>query len=219
MRWLAAALSVAAAVSGCERPTYREPDPSPIEAPVPPPERVLRRPPDFRFTDFPTRRVFSYRVYTEALPDGGELKQEVVTVLDPGAAVEREATREEHDYVLAALEEDWLRKGFKERMEHHQELVRIARDRQKLMLEYKIAYAEKAIRHYEEEILVLEADLQASRKTAGYQAPPGRLEFLEREIAEKKAGMIETRASLATYRFLQQERDKAYGRSTRVGGN
>lgn len=217
MRWIAGALSLAV-LYGC-RPEYHEPDPSPIELPTLPPERVLRRAPDFRFTDYATGRVYSYRVYTEGQADGGELRQEVVTALDPGATVERDATKEEHEYVLKALEEDWLRKGFDERLEHHRQLIRMARERQDSLLEYKISYSLRAIRHFEEEILELEADLKSSRKTAGYQAPAGRLEFLEREIAEKKAGMIESKANLATYRFLQQERDRVYGRSSRTNGN
>jgi len=95
----------------------------------------------------------------------------------------------------------------------------MARERQDSLLEYKISYSLRAIRHFEEEILELEADLKSSRKTAGYQAPAGRLEFLDREIAEKKLGMIEAKANLATYRFLQQERDRVYGRSSRTSGD
>src|SRR5688572_20537673 len=100
MKRLAVALALASAC-GCshlERPTYREPDPAPVERPAPPPERVLRIAPDFRFKEPESGKTYFYRGFAEKHPDGSEFKYEIVTVLDPKGEYERTATDAERAY-------------------------------------------------------------------------------------------------------------------------
>jgi hypothetical protein len=214
-----AAVFAILAVVGCkyvERPTYREPDPKPVEVPSPPPERILRRAPDFRFTDYESRKTFYDRGYAESLPGGGEFRHEVVTVRDPKGDIEREATNEERDYALNVLEQDWRNKGLEEQLRYHQELARIGKMRRDSMIDARIGYAEEAVKDLEERLVDLEADLQASTRTSGYTPPAGRVEFLTREIESNKQQHAELKARLETLRYLAAARDRAYGRSSRV---
>lgn len=214
MKWAAAALALAA-ISGC-RPTYHEPEPSPVSLPPLPPERVLRKPPDFRFKDYTNGKTYFYRGFSESMPEGGEFRLEIVTVRDADADVERDANPEEREYALRVLEEDWLKKGMTEQIEYHRELARIGRERRDTLIEARIEYAEKAAAHIEEELTVLKADLEASTKTTGYRAPAGHVEFLQREVAAKQSALAEERAKLEMLRYALADRDRAYGRSSRV---
>lgn len=214
MRWAAAALALAA-LSGC-RPTYHEPEPSQVPLPPLPPERILRKPPDFRFKDYTSGKTYFYRGFSESLPDGGDFRHEIITVRDADSDLEREADAQEREYALRILEEDWLHKGMTEQVEYHRELARIGRERRDSLIEARIEYAEKAAAHLEEELIVLKADLESSTKTQGYSAPAGHVEFLQREVAAKQATLAEERAKLESLRFLLADRDRAYGRSSRV---
>lgn len=214
MKWAAAALALAA-LSGC-RPTYHEPEPTQVSLPPPPPERILRKAPDFRFTDYTSGKTYFYRGFSESLPDGGEFRHEIITVRDADSDIERESNPEEREYALRILEEDWRRRGLNEQIEYHRELARIGRERRDTLIEARIEFAEKAAAHLEEELTVLKADLEASTKTQGYQAPAGRVEFLQREVAAKQSALAEERAKLESLRYALADRDRAYGRSSRV---
>ena len=76
--------------------------------------------------------------------------------------------------------------------------------------------AEDAVKELEDHLATLEADLVSSTRTAGYQAPAGHVEFLQREIASTQGQLAETKARLETLRYLQQSRERAYGRSSRI---
>ena len=210
------AVAVLAACHHLERPTYREPDPTPVQRPAPPPERILRKAPDFRFKDPESGRTYFYRGFAETLPGGGEFRHEVVTVLDPKADVERDATDEERAYALQVMEEDWRNKGLDEQIRYHQELVRIGRERRDSLIDSKIVFAEQAVKHLGEHLIALEADLMSSTRTTGYTPPAGHLEFLKREIATTQGELAETKAKLESLRYLQASRDRAYGRTSRV---
>ena len=218
MNRFAAVLSVVAVV-GCrhlERPTYREPDPTPVPVPPPPPERILRRAPDFRFTDYETGKTYFYRGYSETLPGGGEFRHEVVTVRDRKGDVEREATNEEREYALGVLEKDWRHKGLEEQLQYHQEMARIGKQRRDSLIDARIGYAEEALKDLEERLLDLEADRLASTRTSGYTPPAGHLQFLEQQGMELKQQHAELKAKIETLRYLAAARDRAYGRSSRV---
>jgi hypothetical protein len=210
------ALAALASCQHIERPTYREPDPKPVERPLPPPERILRVPPDFRFSEPESGKTYFYRGYAETLPGGGEFKHEVVTVIGPGDKIEREATAEERAHALEVLETDWRNKGMDEQIRYHLEMMRIGRERRDSLVDAKIVFAEQAVKALDERVVELEADLVASTRTAGYQPPAGRVEFLQREIAEAQSNRAETRAKLEMLRYLQSSRERAFGRSSRI---
>jgi hypothetical protein len=211
---LALAVAVLAGCQALERPTYREPDPTPVQRPAPPPERILRIAPDFRFKDPESGKTFFYRGYVEKL-NGNEFRHEIVTVLDSKADVERDATEEERAYAMDVLEKDWRNKGLEEQIRYHQEVARRGRERRDSLIDTRIVNAEAAVKDLEEHLATLEADLTASTRTAGYQPPAGHLEFLQREIASTKSQLAETKARLETLRYLQSSRERAYGRSSR----
>jgi hypothetical protein len=208
-----------AALSGCsaiERPTYREPDPTPVQRPPPPPERILRRAPDFRFKDPETGKTYFYRGFAETLPGGGEFRHEIITVLDPQGDYERDATDEERAYAMDVLEKDWRSKGLDEQIAYHLEMARIGRERRDSLIDSKIVFAERAAGDLEERLVDLEADLVSSTRTEGYKVPAGRLEFLQREISETKGQLAELKAKIETLRYLKASRDRAYGRTSRL---
>jgi len=217
MKRLAVVLALASAW-GCqaiERPTYREPDPTPVERPAPPPERILRIAPDFRFKEPESGKTYFYRGYAEKLPNGGEFKHEIITVLEPKGEYERDATEQERAYAMDVLEKDWRNKGLEEQIQYHKNVARMGRERRDSLVDTKIAFSEQAVKHLEEHLVALEADLVSSTRTAGYQAPAGHLEFLQREIAETQGNLAETKARLEMLRYLQSSRERAFGRSSR----
>jgi hypothetical protein len=214
---LALALSVAV-VAGCshiERPTYREPDPTPVQRPLPLPERVLRIAPDFRFKDPETGKTYFYRGYSEKQAGGGEFRHEIVTVLDPQGDYERDADEQERAFTMDALERDWRGKGLEAKIRHQQELARVGRERRDSLIDSRIAFAEQAKEHLEDHLVALEADLVSSTRTAGYQAPAGHLEFLQREIATTQGELAEIRSRLEVLRYLQASLERRTGRTSR----
>lgn len=213
---LALAVAVLAGCQALERPTYREPDPTPVQRPAPPPERILRIAPDFRFKDPESGKTYFYRGYVEKLVSGGEFRHEIVTVLDSKTDIERDATEEERVYAMDVLEKDWRNKGLDEQIKYHQEVARRGRERRDSLIDTRIVNCEEAVKDLEEHLTNLEADLMASTRTAGYQAPAGHLEFLQREIASTQSQLAETKARLETLRYLQASRERAYGRSSRI---
>jgi len=213
---LALAVAVLAGCQALERPTYREPDPTPVQRPAPPPDRILRIPPDFRFSDPESGKTYFYRGYVEKHPDGSEFRHEIVTVRDAKADIERDATEEERAYAMDALEKDWRNKGLEEQILYHQEVARRGRERRDSLIDSRIVNAEDAVKELEDHLATLEADLVSSTRTAGYQAPAGHVEFLQREIASTQGQLAETKARLETLRYLQQSRERAYGRSSRI---
>jgi hypothetical protein len=210
------------ALAGCqalERPTYREPLPTPVQRPPPPPERILRRAPDFRFKDPETGKTYYYRGYAETLPGGGEFRHEIITVLEAQGDYERDATDEERAYAMDVLEKDWRSRGLDQQLAYHVELARIGRERRDSLIDSKIVFADEALKDLEEQLVALEADLRSSTRTDGYAPPAGRVQFLNKEISEKKVEAAELRAKLETLRYLQASRDRAYGRTSRPTGS
>lgn len=195
-------------LSAC-RPEYREPDPIPILAPPRPPERILRRPPEFTFTDFGNGNRYFYRTYHDA-----ELQMELITVIRPGAQEEEPATPEEAAHAMKVLEDDWAAKDLQERIDYHRRVLERSRSRRDTLLDSKIAMCRKAVGHLEEERFTIEADITSSKQTPGYQPPAGRMEFLDRKLAEVKLALIEEKARLETYEYARALRDQEYKRST-----
>jgi hypothetical protein len=208
-RFALLAMALLAGCSAIERPTYREPAPDPVKRPPPPPERILRIAPDFRFREPESGKTYFYRGYRETLPGGGEFRHEIITVLD--AKGERDASDEERAYALEMLEREWRSRGLDEQIKYHHEVARIGRVKRDSLIEARIGYAEQAQKDLEEQLVDLEADLQSSTRTAGYTPPPGHVEFLTRQISEKTGDLAEVRAKLEVLRYLQGARDKALG--------
>lgn len=208
MRRISAAASLLLALAAC-RPEYREPDPIPIVVPPRPPERILRQPPEFTFTDFGTGTKYFYRTYRDA-----ELQMELVTVIRGGALQEDPATPEETAYAMKVLEDDWAAKDLKDRIDYHRRVLERSRSRRDSLLDSKIVMCRKAIAHLEEEVFTLEADITSSKQTPGYQPPAGRMEFLDRKLAEAKLNLLEEKARLETYEYARAVRDQEYKRST-----
>src|SRR5688572_26705580 len=145
--WAALAVVVLSGCSQFDRPTYREPDPDPLERPKPLPERIVRKAPDFRLKDPESGKTYFYRGLAETRPDGTEFQHEVDSVLDPKGDFERDATDEERAYALDVLEKDWRNKGLEEQIKYHQEMARIGRERRNSLIDVKIAFAEQAVKH------------------------------------------------------------------------
>ncbi len=206
-----AGMALLLALAGCARPKYREPDPRPVQVPVRPPERILRVPPEFTFQDYATGKQYYYRAYKDA-----ELEQEIVTVVGPGDSTERDASPEERDYALKVLVEDWTSKSLEQALERHRRMLEISRLRRDSRLDTKIELAQKAVAHLEEELFALQADKDSSTKTPGYQPPPGRLEFLERRLAEVKLSLYEEKARYDILVWSRATRDRDLLRSTHV---
>ncbi|MBI2930008.1 MAG: hypothetical protein HYY16_00025 [Planctomycetes bacterium] len=228
--WLALALT--AAIAGCGPPRYVEPSPEPVEPLPRPPEIVLRVPPEFRFVDYPTGKEFLFRRYTARTPtdtvdeaflsgsrtditevrERGEIRLEVVTVIDPAGGGERVATETERAYALGILQEEWVQRGRGELLAYHRDVAERERRMRADLLDERIHYLERAIADSGEERFALQADLESSRETSGYAAPEGHLEWLEREIARHDASLEEMTAACE---MLKYERRLRNGRMLR----
>lgn len=213
------------------KPAKKVPPP-PAVRPADVAESVIRLRPDFTFQEFVGGRQFFLRRHTieagptppkpELLGDSvsvrtaGELLFfEIVTVLDPGLRTERLATPEEREYALQVLEQDWLARNLEDHLAFHRNALRREKERGAALLDPRLSFSERALADLREERFALDADLASSRETAGYQAPPGRLEFLQKRIAHLDRRIAEETANLEVLKIERYLRDTRLERSTR----
>jgi hypothetical protein len=221
------------AVSGCA-PRYVEPWPQPIELPPEPPATVLRVPPDFTFREYSTGKQYFFRRYSATarseavrpdrlgrnassittLQEHGDVRLEVVTVIDAEGREERLATEQERAYALGVLQEDWVRRGQEEMLAYHRDVLERDRRMRADLLDERIQYTERAIADLKEKRLNLQADWVSSRETAGYKAPDGHLDWLDKEMKRTDARLLEENALLSMLRYERQLRNSRLSRSS-----
>src|SRR5436190_20413117 len=111
MRYLGVVLGFAvAALAGCFPEDTWSSRVQPEEYQPPPPQHLLRQPADFRLYDPHVRKEFFLYYYEDE-----SVRQEIVTVINyavpEGERRPRLATRDEHDYAIAVLGQDWMARG------------------------------------------------------------------------------------------------------------
>ncbi len=187
-----------------------------LTLPPPPPEHLMRKPPDFRLIDPHLKKEFLLYLYEDE-----SISQEVVVVINK-ALPEKEqaprlATREEHDYAISLLIGDWRARGedrkiryFNER--HEQEMARNA-----TLLDHQIVYKQQEVESLREQIVDLNADLASRKATGAFAAGDEQFDLapapaVEAELARTKRRLSIAEAQLAILVYKRDFRDSHYSR-------
>jgi hypothetical protein len=206
-------------LSACAADTWS----SRVEDPgLPPilPEHLLRKPADFRLYDAPTRKEFFLYFYADE-----EIEEDIVAVIDYGTVEgvrrPRFATREEHHYALDIFQVDWRARGDAEKLRYFNERHMVETRRKEGLLDQKIEYKEREIRHLAEKIDDLEADLGSRKDTGAFAAGDEKLrlapaEALESELKRTKYKLAVAQAQLYVLEYRRSLRDMADARGSRV---
>lgn len=209
---LAALLALQA---GCITDTWSSRvEPSPYRKP--PPEHLLRKPPDFRIHDVYVHKEFFYYFYADE-----EMNETLVTVVDtrkPQQGAEPQlATLDEFDYALSLLAEMWYAQGRPDQFKYFNLRHREEMDRRDTLLDQRIRYKLEEIRELEEEKLFLEADLKSRQDTGAYAEGDEKLALapsavVDREIKVKNYLLSRARLALAILEYQRDLRDARYAR-------
>jgi hypothetical protein len=183
------------------RPTYVEPEPDPVERPLPPPERFLRLPVNYRFRDDASRKEFLLRMYKDA-----DIEDNVVTVIEEGSVTERLADEEEFAFAMERFVKTWIEKGEEEQLGHFRAAVERERRRSATLLDDLIRFKREAVARLAEELFLLNADFVSTKKT-GYRAPAGQAEFLQARMGRIETQLIAEQAELHLLESRRRLRD------------
>ena len=210
--------------------TYEEPFPYEVEPPPELPERLFRKPADFRIHDVAAGKEYFFYLYEDEY-----VKQELVTVLDhrlpdPGAAP-RPAYADEHERAMQLLMSEWHRGSDgdqvlyavkvpqahlvldvdRNKYEYFRKRVAEGEARRDTMLDEKIRFKEHALRQLRTERHDLEADLLA-RQDAKVFNEPEKVRFLEQQIGRREYEILVTEAQLNILKYRRYLRDQAYAK-------
>ncbi len=188
----------------------------PVLLPIPP-EHVMRRHPDFRFTDHSTGREYCLRFYSDE-----NVREEIVTVRDPGRS-ERSATPDERRYAFSVFEEDWKSKGDADRLRYSIERYENEKKRDARLYDLKIHNEEVALQGFWEQYEITLANLRARKDTnvhpkegdelsTKFHEPPD--DFLERELVRWKAEIQAAESRLKMLRYQRSVADAEFSRSS-----
>lgn len=226
MRWTF--VPVLMALAACQPPIYKAPGPKPIVRPPDPPETVLRIPADFRARDHQNGLEYLVRRYTApsspasadligesvvASAGAGEWYLDVVTVVDLRTKDERLATPEEHRTALELYAQHLRRAAAADAL--YLQRWEADRARRESLIDARIALKERVLADLKEERFALHADVSSIRETPGYQAPAGRVSFLERQIALRDVEIAEHSAQIHLLKYQRHLRDARLQQSMR----
>lgn len=221
-------LSLLAVAAGCSGETQRfEGEVQPPDMPPVPPEKILREPVDFRFTDFASAKEFLLRFYHDDL-----VSEEIVTVLEKGKR-ERLATLSERDYALSIFLADWKSTGDRDKLRYHLELLENELRRNTTLLDYKVQGKEYEVRQLEERRDSVLYNIRA-RKDTNFSPKEAKdchsdlkegqrctcpnheasTQELERELADAELKLRVARAELEILKYRKALRDGEYSRSS-----
>ncbi len=182
-----------------------------------PPENLMRRHPDFRFTEYATGREYLLRLYSDE-----NVRMEIVTVREPGR-VERSATPAERDYALGVFAADWKSKGMEDRLRYHYEAFENEKRMNATLLDLKIEDETAALKRLREQRAEIEINLRARRETKVHPKEGDVLstkfhepstEFLEKELAGIEVRIRLGEARLRALEYRRDLRNLTYGRSS-----
>ncbi len=214
---LAAALCLAAAAAGC---TGGSPWVSRVEEPEQPPyppEKLLRKPPDFRLRDLDNSREFLLYFYEDQ-----DFREEVVTVTNL-TVPERDqrprlATIDEHEYAIQLFIRQWRSRSDEEKLRYFNELHLQELRRNATLLDQQIRFKEAARKDLLERKIAMEADLKSRKDTNTFHDGSEKFHListsaLEHQIALVDRQLAETEVMLMVLRHLRAQRDAEFGRS------
>jgi hypothetical protein len=213
---LLAAVGTAALVAGC---TGGRPWESQVEEPevLPyPPEKLLRKPPDFRLRDLDNRREFFLYFHEDP-----EFREEVVLVINYALPEPEQrprlATIDEHEYALRLFINQWRSRSDEEKLHYFNEKLLEELGRNATLLDQKIRYKEAVRRDLAEKKATLEADLKSRKDTGTFAEGSEKFNLissqaLEHEVARTDRQFLQAEVELMVLRHLRAERDAEYGR-------
>jgi hypothetical protein len=212
MRKLGAVFVLLAGCSPAGRPwesRVQEPD-----LPPPPPEHLLRQPPDFRIRDVPGRKEYYLFFYEDE-----SVRQQIVTVIDHSLPederTQRLATLEEHNHAIGAFIAHWKEIGDEARLRYFNDVQTQEARRNATLLDPQILLKREAFQSLRDQKHGLVSDLKSRKDTGAFPEGSEKLNLapiaaLEREIVKKEALIRLTEAQLTLLEYKQKLRDQEY---------
>ncbi len=192
----------------------------PMPEPEPIPEKLLRKPADFRIYDPATRKEFFLHFYEDS-----EVKDYRFTLINhnlpEGQRTQRPATEEEADYALAVFIATWLSEGEAGKLWYFNFRHAEDRHRRDTLIDDQLHYKKLEKKDLEEQVLALRADAESRHATKTYPAGDEKLWLAELAAVERQLALRRRRLLLAEGQILVLERlrnlrDAQYGRLVSV---
>ena len=192
-----------------------------VEDPGLPPillEYLLRKPADFRMYDGPTRKEYSLYFYEDE-----QVNEEIVVVIDynspEGVRRPRFATREEYAYGMDLFQADWKSRPDDAKLKYFNERHMIEMRRRDGLIDQKIDFKSREIKHLQEKADDLEADLLSRKDTSTFAEGDEKLRLapsaaLEAELARTRRRLIRAEAELYVLEYKRSLRDLADARGS-----
>jgi len=181
-----------------------------------PPEKLLRKPPDFRLRDIDNRREFFLFFHEDQ-----EFREEVVLVINYALPESEQrprlATLDEHEYALRLFLNQWRSRSDEEKLHYFNEMHLQELSRNATLLDQKIRFKEAVRKELYEKKAALEADLKSRKDTNTFGDGSEKFNLissqaLEHEIARVDRQFLQAEVELMVLRHLRAERDAEYGR-------
>lgn len=213
---LLAAVGTAALVAGCTGGRPWESQVEEPETPPYPPEKLLRKPADFRLRDLDNRREFLLYFHEDQ-----EFREEVVLVINYALPESEQgprlATIDEHEYALRLFVSQWRSRSDEEKLHYFNEKLLEELSRNATLLDQRIRLKEAVRKDLYEKKLALEADLKSRKDTGAFAEGSEKFNLissqaLEHEVARTDRQFLQADVELMVLRHMRAERDAEYGR-------
>jgi hypothetical protein len=181
-----------------------------------PPEKLLRKPPDFRLRDLDNRREFFLYFHEDQ-----EYREEVVLVINSALPEPEQrprlATLDEHEYALRLFVNQWRSRSDEEKLHYFNEMLLQELGRNATLLDQKIRFKESVRKDLYDKKATLEADLKSRKDTGAFSEGSEKFNLisssaLEQEVARTDRQFLQAEVELMVLRHLRAERDAEYGR-------
>ncbi len=182
----------------------------------PPPEHLLRKPPDFRLLDPHLKKEFLLYLYEDE-----SVNLEIVTVINKALPEKeqapRRATKEEHDYAIALLIGDWRARGEDRKIKYFNERHEQEMSRNATTLDYQIVYKKQEVDSLREQVADLTADLKSRSDTGTFAAGNEQFDLapsasVEASLARTRRRLAIAEAQLSMLMYKRDFRDSYYSR-------
>ena len=201
-----------AALLACKPPKYVEPMPEELDAPVPPPQLIIRMPVNYSFKA--DNREYRLRLFSD---DNEGIQDDIVTVID-GGAYERYATKDEFDYAMGVFIQSWVQSGLEDQLEYHRKLFEREEMKRSTTLDDRIIRKTEQIAKLKGDRWERFADVE-SRRATGYKEKegPDSMSFLQQEVARLDVMVAAEEARLKVLEYERYQRDSGVSLSKLAG--
>jgi hypothetical protein len=190
------------AAVGCKAPKYIEPEPTPIDRPEPPPQRVLRLPVNHSFKTSDGKKEYRLRMYSD-----DEITDDIVTCIDGGAFERLVKDPGEYEFAMGEFLKSWANAGQVDQLDYHRRLFDAEARKRATLLDDMIIRKTEQIAKLENDRFDVNADYTS--RAAGYKEKdkPDLAPALQQEVARLDVLIVAEKARLQLLEYQRYLRD------------